>query len=449
MRYSTATTLYVLMGLLVLAKTGYGLNCDFCYGDEDCSLGKDVPVVQCDEESVQLTNSSLASFIRPLRTDLPTIHNRYECIHVRAKSGSLECIACHGDRCNNVPVPEDDENGSRSMARSSLISVTICSTPEQGSGENKRQPFEPVLETSEGTNIRMDFGSNVACGTYENHQTFEAPFGRSGKQLYEAVDDDDVDDGAGGGGVEICVIVASTTPEETLLKVRERRLRHSVGQMPETIYILKDAPKAMCIVVWLELAASKGLGSTPVPFVCIESNCSEGCGVERRSSCPSGALRVGDGVGTGQGRSHPCYANQCVNCISQGEERTCDDSGESIPCNEELAEKYISLFMRVNEDLNVEKADKTHYKCFKFRIVGEEAFHLKGCTYESLPICEKLLKNMECETCQGKDCNSLYIDSYDEDDDDDDGRAGIHVSSVRLIATCVMLIGLFRFTLWR
>uniref|UniRef100_A0A182VW52 Protein sleepless n=1 Tax=Anopheles minimus TaxID=112268 RepID=A0A182VW52_9DIPT len=155
---SYATTASVLMGLLVLVKTGYGLDCDFCYGDEDCSLGKDVPVVQCDEESVQLTNSSLASFIRPLRTALPTIHNRYECIHVRAKSvsgfvflftrgcvhqmeggrhfcslphaafqGSLECIACHGDRCNNVPVSEDDENGSSSMARSSLISLTLCS----------------------------------------------------------------------------------------------------------------------------------------------------------------------------------------------------------------------------------------------------------------------------------------------------------------------------------
>ncbi|XP_049287661.1 uncharacterized protein LOC125766096 [Anopheles funestus] len=156
--FATIITASVLMGLLVLVKTGYGLDCDFCYGEEDCSLGIDVPVVKCDEESVQLTNSSLVSFIRLLGTDLPTKHHRYECIHVRAKSvsgrvflftrgcvhqlegarhfcslphaafqGSLECIACHGDRCNNVPVPQDDENGSSGMARSSLISLTICS----------------------------------------------------------------------------------------------------------------------------------------------------------------------------------------------------------------------------------------------------------------------------------------------------------------------------------
>lgn len=139
------------------------------------------------------------------------------------------------------------------------------------------------------------------------------------------------------------------------------------------------------------------------------------------------------------------YANQCVHCISQGEERTCDDSADILECNEELAEKYISLFMRVNENLDVANADKKRFKCFKFRILGEELFHLKGCTYESLPICDKLHQNMDCETCLGKDCNSLYIESYD----DDDGRAGIHVSSVGLTATCVLVIGLFRAALWR
>ncbi|XP_052889469.1 uncharacterized protein LOC128297809 [Anopheles moucheti] len=157
MRYFAKVTM-ALVGLLFMAKTGHGLNCDFCYGEEDCSLGTDVPMVRCDEESVQMTNSSLDSFIRPLRTALPTIHQRYECIHMRAKSvsghvflfvrgcvhqleggrhfctlphatfqGSLECIACHGDRCNNVPVPQDDENGATDMARSSLISLTVCS----------------------------------------------------------------------------------------------------------------------------------------------------------------------------------------------------------------------------------------------------------------------------------------------------------------------------------
>uniref|UniRef100_A0A182FS75 Uncharacterized protein n=1 Tax=Anopheles albimanus TaxID=7167 RepID=A0A182FS75_ANOAL len=126
--------------------------CDFCYDVEDCSLGQDVPTVECDEESVQLTNSSLASFIRPLRSSLPTLPNQYECVHVRATSvsghvflfvrgcvhrlddatrhfcslphaafqGSLECVACsEGDRCNNIPLTvddDDDEGGSLSGA---------------------------------------------------------------------------------------------------------------------------------------------------------------------------------------------------------------------------------------------------------------------------------------------------------------------------------------------
>uniref|UniRef100_A0A182TLI2 Protein sleepless n=1 Tax=Anopheles melas TaxID=34690 RepID=A0A182TLI2_9DIPT len=155
--YATITAVTsVIVGLLALAKTGYGLDCDFCYGDEDCSLGLDVPVVECDEESVQLTNSSLASFIRPLSTALPTKHNHYECIHVRATSvsghvflftrgcvhqleggrhfcslphaafqGSLECIACVGDRCNNVPVLQ--EGSAAMIRRSSLISLAVCS----------------------------------------------------------------------------------------------------------------------------------------------------------------------------------------------------------------------------------------------------------------------------------------------------------------------------------
>lgn len=140
------------------------------------------------------------------------------------------------------------------------------------------------------------------------------------------------------------------------------------------------------------------------------------------------------------------YANQCLNCVSQGEERICDDSGESLECNEELAEKYISLFMRVNENLDVESADKTRFKCFKLYIVGEEEFHLKGCTYESLPICDNMKKNLECTTCRGKDCNSMYVEN--DYDDDDYGRAGAYVSSIGLIATCTIVVGLFRITLW-
>lgn len=144
------------------SSQGYGLDCDFCYGDEDCSLGKEVPVVTCDEEAVQLTNASLVSFIRPLRTALPILHDRYECVHVRAASvsghvflftrgcvhrqeggrhfcslphatfqGSLECMACHeDDRCNNIPVVEIEAEGSGARVQSSLHSplvVVICS----------------------------------------------------------------------------------------------------------------------------------------------------------------------------------------------------------------------------------------------------------------------------------------------------------------------------------
>uniref|UniRef100_A0A182QML7 Uncharacterized protein n=1 Tax=Anopheles farauti TaxID=69004 RepID=A0A182QML7_9DIPT len=151
--------LRALLGLLVVAKTGYGLDCDFCYGEEDCSLGADVPVVTCDEEAVQLTNSSLVSFIRPLRTALPIERARYECVHVRAASvsghvflftrgcvhrqaggghfcslphatfqGSLECMACDGeDRCNNIPVRPIAE-GSSAKVQSSLLSLVVsCS----------------------------------------------------------------------------------------------------------------------------------------------------------------------------------------------------------------------------------------------------------------------------------------------------------------------------------
>uniref|UniRef100_A0A182NQW5 UPAR/Ly6 domain-containing protein n=1 Tax=Anopheles dirus TaxID=7168 RepID=A0A182NQW5_9DIPT len=149
----------LLLGLLLVAKTGYGLDCDFCYGEEDCSLGSEVPVVTCDEETVQQTNSSLVSFIRPLRTALPIVHGHYECVHVRAASvsghvflftrgcvhrqeggrhfcslphaayqGSNECMACHGeDRCNNVPVPQATGGSSGSRVRSSLHSLAVCS----------------------------------------------------------------------------------------------------------------------------------------------------------------------------------------------------------------------------------------------------------------------------------------------------------------------------------
>uniref|UniRef100_A0A182UIE0 Uncharacterized protein n=1 Tax=Anopheles melas TaxID=34690 RepID=A0A182UIE0_9DIPT len=137
------------------------------------------------------------------------------------------------------------------------------------------------------------------------------------------------------------------------------------------------------------------------------------------------------------------YANTCLHCVAQGEERLCDDAAEILECNEELAEKYLSLFMRVNENLDVEGVDKTQFKCFKFYILGEEQFHLKGCTYGSLPICDKLTDNMGCSSCEGKDCNAQYYESY-IDDDDDGGRAGTQVSSIGLIATCVLIIGLFR-----
>ncbi|XP_050100906.1 uncharacterized protein LOC126581359 [Anopheles aquasalis] len=134
----------VCLVLLSLVQTGCSLRCDFCYDVEDCSLGQDVPTVVCDEESVQLTNSSLASFIPSLRNSLPTLPNQYECVHVRATSvsghvfllvrgcvhrlddptlrfcslphaafqGSLECAACsEGDRCNNIPLTDDDDDG--------------------------------------------------------------------------------------------------------------------------------------------------------------------------------------------------------------------------------------------------------------------------------------------------------------------------------------------------
>lgn len=125
-----------------------------------------------------------------------------------------------------------------------------------------------------------------------------------------------------------------------------------------------------------------------------------------------------------------------MHCIAQGSERGCDETGESMECNEELAEKYISLFMRVNDNLDVDGADKSRYKCFKFSVLGEETFHLKGCTYESLPVCDNMEEDMECETCQGRDCNSMYYESYYDDND----RADARVSSVGLMVACVVVL---------
>ncbi|KFB43704.1 AGAP001181-PA-like protein [Anopheles sinensis] len=156
---SFVTTIAVPLLFLLLAKTGLALDCDFCYGEEDCSLGRDVPVVTCDEESVQLTNGSLASFIRPLRTALPTTRHTYECVHVRATSvsghmflfvrgcvhrlegagrfcslshaafqGSLECVACDGeDRCNNIPLLDAGSGSSEVETGRSLISLMCAS----------------------------------------------------------------------------------------------------------------------------------------------------------------------------------------------------------------------------------------------------------------------------------------------------------------------------------
>ncbi|XP_052867580.1 uncharacterized protein LOC128273614 [Anopheles cruzii] len=141
---------------LSLVQTGFALRCDFCYDVDDCSLGEDVPAVTCDEETVQMTNSSLASFIRPLRSSLPTLRNQYECVHVRATSvsghvflfvrgcvhrldgpashfcslphaafqGSLECAACYDeDRCNNLPIAEGSLSGAEPGAQRSLMSL--------------------------------------------------------------------------------------------------------------------------------------------------------------------------------------------------------------------------------------------------------------------------------------------------------------------------------------
>lgn len=156
---SFVTTIAAPLLFLLLAKTGLALDCDFCYGEEDCSLGRDVPVVTCDEESVQLTNGSLASFIRPLRTALPTTRHTYECVHVRATSvsghvflfvrgcvhrlegagrfcslshaafqGSLECVACDGeDRCNNIPLLDAGSGSSEVETGRSLISLMCAS----------------------------------------------------------------------------------------------------------------------------------------------------------------------------------------------------------------------------------------------------------------------------------------------------------------------------------
>ncbi|XP_050071317.1 uncharacterized protein LOC126559232 [Anopheles maculipalpis] len=169
--HRSATVTAALM-LLALAKTGYGLECDFCDYYEECSLGKDVRVVTCDEETVLKNNDTLVNFIPSLKTILPATSHRYECFHVRATSvsghvflytrgcvhqlegerrfcslrhvafqGSLECIACNGDRCNNVPISIDEGTGSVDTVRSSLISLTICSLLAVSLGSFTTNPY--------------------------------------------------------------------------------------------------------------------------------------------------------------------------------------------------------------------------------------------------------------------------------------------------------------------
>uniref|UniRef100_A0A182IZA0 DUF753 domain-containing protein n=1 Tax=Anopheles atroparvus TaxID=41427 RepID=A0A182IZA0_ANOAO len=135
--------------------------------------------------------------------------------------------------------------------------------------------------------------------------------------------------------------------------------------------------------------------------------------------------------------------NQCIHCIAQGEESVCDSTGESMPCNEELAERYLSIFERLNENIDVEKVDKTQFKCFKFRMDGHEAYHLKGCTYKNLQICDTILDGMACKTCETTDCNSMYnSDYYDEDS----GHVAIRQASIVVTSICVLFLGVFCFT---
>ncbi|XP_035919679.1 uncharacterized protein LOC118517547 [Anopheles stephensi] len=169
--HCSATVTAALL-VLALAKTGFGLECDFCDYYEECALGKDVRVVTCDEGTVLKNNDTLVNFIPSLKTILPASSHRYECFHVRATSvsghvflftrgcvhqlegerrfcslrhvafqGSLECIACNGDRCNNVPVLLDDGSGSGKAVRSSLISLAICSLLAVSLGTSTSNPY--------------------------------------------------------------------------------------------------------------------------------------------------------------------------------------------------------------------------------------------------------------------------------------------------------------------
>lgn len=126
-----------------------------------------------------------------------------------------------------------------------------------------------------------------------------------------------------------------------------------------------------------------------------------------------------------------------MNCVAQGDEHACDTQGESLQCNAELAERYLNIFSRFNENIDVEKADKTKFKCFKFRMSGQEDYYMKGCTYQSIPLCDNILGEMACSTCEPANCNMYHYSDYHEDDSD---KVAPREASIAVVSICLFLV---------
>ncbi|XP_049536646.1 uncharacterized protein LOC125951706 [Anopheles darlingi] len=130
----------------------------------------------------------------------------------------------------------------------------------------------------------------------------------------------------------------------------------------------------------------------------------------------------------------------CLECVSMGNEKACDDVGEPTECNAEGANRYTAVFARANPDIPKMQPNKSTFKCFRLIVVGEEPYFLKGCTFRDLPVCEKTNSNVDCQTCEDEECNGIY---YGLDKDDDNGAGKIDATAICCLPFAVCLLAIF------
>ncbi|XP_035783209.1 uncharacterized protein LOC118461697 [Anopheles albimanus] len=130
----------------------------------------------------------------------------------------------------------------------------------------------------------------------------------------------------------------------------------------------------------------------------------------------------------------------CMECLNTGNEKGCDDVGDPIECNAEVADRYTAIFARVNPDIANMQPDKSAFMCFKLIVVGDDPYFLKGCTFRDLPVCEKANSNVHCQTCEKEECNGMY---YRVDEDYENGAVSIASTSPPLVLYLLAILASF------